>query len=415
MENKGLSAKRITALLCVLVFSMSLVLTGCQIGSSDEGKTTTTTTTAAQALEYIEPEDVEVQCPKCGSTNVDDAWREGEEYDEHYICYDCDYEWYVVNGVAYEIKDNGQSATVPNYTYRPGYVHNSSSSNSSSGNKGNSSNSNKTTTTTTTTKSGTNLTMDDVEELADYISSGKWLNEINWYIDEEGNITTEGDKGVLGFGYSTKDKCFYATGNAWQRDYGYNELYDKTSQFIAISYDTINVYFTYKNKEWMVQFWKGQYGMVLIGAEIGVYNRTLAAGANDTGLNHYNAVKDSERLPISLTLYQNDKVLFSRPQKLNWWQTGFVPGQLGVTAGVLVGSTYTNDLSVTTSITLDNAEMTQAFIGGLEAVTRIYNNVDAMNANDTSAGYRSFSFKPGDGVTPGTYSVSGNTVKLTWQ
>ncbi len=420
MENKYIPAKRVTALLFVLVFVMSMFLTGCQIGSDDE-KTTTTTTTSAQSVgEYIDPNQG-VSCPKCGSSNIDDALREGESYDEHYICYDCNYEWYVMNGVAYELKENGQSATIPNYVYRPSYNNNSSSSNNNSSSNGNSSSSgNKkpsTTTTTkpTTTKPGSSFTADDAKELANYITSGKWLNEINWYIDDEGNITTEGDKGVLGFGYSTKDKCFYATGNAWQRDYGYNELYDKTSQLIAISYDTINVYFPYKNKEWMVQFWKGQYGMVLIGAEIGVYNRTLRAGANDTGLNHYNAVKNNEMLPISLNLYQNDKLLFSRAQKNSWWQTGFVPGQLGITSGVFVGSIYTNDLKVTTSITLDDEEMTQAFVTGLNNVTRIYNNVDAMNANDTSAGYRSFSFKEGDGVTPGTYSVNGNTVNLSWQ
>ncbi len=412
MNNTGVSAKRITALLCALVFALSMALTGCQIGSSDEGKTTTTKPADNQALEYVDPNQGLV-CPKCGSSNVDDAWREGEDYDEHYICYDCEYEWYVLGGVAYEIKDNGQSVTIPNYTYRPNNNYRPSG-NSSTGNKKPSGNSN-TTTTTTTANPGPNFTADDAKELYDYISSGKWLNEINWYVDEEGNITTEGDKGVLGFGYSTKDKCFYATGNAWQRDYGYNELYDKTSQFIAISYDTINVYFPYKNKDWMIQFWKGQYGMMLLGAEIGVYNRSMKASENDTGINHYNAVADKERLPISLTLYQNDKVLFSRAQKENWWQTGFVPGQLGVTGGVLVGSQYTKQLKVTTAITLDDAEMTAAFVEGLKAVTRIYNNVDAMNANDTSAGYRSYSFTEGDGVTPGTYSVSGNTVKLAWK
>ncbi len=416
MNNTGISARRITALLCVLVFVLSLALTGCQIGSTDEGKTTTTEPTASQALEYVDPNQG-VVCPKCGSSNTDDAWREGEEYDEHFICYDCEYEWYILNGVAYEIKDNGQSATIPNYTYRP------NSNSGSSGNKGN----NKTTTTTkpTTTASttkGEDTFMFDGKEYTyeqfwkEIVLTGKILNYLNFYIDEEGNITTEGDKGVLGFAYSTKDKCFYASGNAWQRDYGYNELYDKTSQLIAISYDTINVYFPYKNKEWMVQFWKGQYGMVLLGAEIGVYNRSLKASASDSGVvNHYNAVSDGERLPISLTLYQNDKILFSRSQQPSWWQTGFVFGQLGVTGGVLVGSKYTDDLKVTTAITLKDEEMTNAFVTGLKAVSRIYNNVDAMNANNTSAGYRSFSFREGDGVTPGTYSVSGNTVKLAWK
>ena len=108
MNNTGISAKRITALLCALVFVLSLALTGCQIGSSDEGKTTTTEPTGSnQALEYVDPNQG-IVCPKCGSSNIDDAWREGEEYDEHYICYDCNYEWYVLNGIAFEIKDNGE-------------------------------------------------------------------------------------------------------------------------------------------------------------------------------------------------------------------------------------------------------------------------------------------------------------------
>ncbi len=435
MESKGISAKRITALLCAFVFVMSVFLTGCQIGGDDEGETTTTTTNSDQQnFEYIDPNQG-VACPKCGSTDVDDALREGENYDEHYICYDCNYEWYVLNGVAYEIKDNGKSSVIqnykPNYSYSGGSSSNArpnSNSGSSSGSNNNSGGNNNNSGSGNNNQgsggslipdinlgSGSNITIDDAKAFASYVASGKWLNEINWYIDEEGNITTEGDAGVLGFGYSTKDKCFYATGNAWQRDYGYNELYDKTSQLIAISYDTINVYFPYNNKDWMVQFWKGQYGMVLIGAEIGVYNRTKKATDNDTGLNHYNAVSDKERLPISLNLYQNDKLLFSRAQKDSWWQTGFVPGQLGVSGGVLVGSIYTNDLRVTTSITLKDEEMTAAFVEGLKAVTTIYNNVDAMNADNTNAGYRKFTFTEGDGVTSGTFSVNGNTVKLSWQ
>ena len=87
MSNTGISAKRITALLCALVFVLSMALTGCQIGSSDEGKTTTTKPTGNQALEYVDPNQGLV-CPKCGSSNVDDAWREGENYDGRcYICH----------------------------------------------------------------------------------------------------------------------------------------------------------------------------------------------------------------------------------------------------------------------------------------------------------------------------------------
>ncbi len=405
---KEISAKRIVALLCALTFCLSLVLSGCQFGSEEETTTTTTTTTTAQnVFDYIDPTQAQsdVTCPACGSVNVDEATNVNQQYDEHYICYDCDCEWYVEDGTAYQIAEEGKTVVITP-TKRPVYQNNYSS------NVNNRPvNSTKKSTTTTTTKKGPSITTDDVKELGKFLATGEWLKYIKWYVDEEGNITTEGDKGVLGFAYSTQDKCFYAAGNAWQRNFGYNELYDKTSQLIAISYDTINIYFPYDNRNWMIQLWKGQYGMVLLGAEVGVYNRD----ASITGSTHFNCASDEDKLPISLTLYQDGKTapLFDRAAKSEWWMTGFVPGQLGV--GVMVGSSETKKLSVTTGITFKDAQMTKAFELALKKVSRIYNNVDAMNPDDTSKGYRSYSFIKGDGTTPGTYSVSGNTITLTWK
>ena len=140
---------------------------------------------------------------------------------------------------------------------------------------------------------------------------------------------------MLGFGYSTSEKCFYATGNAWQRNFGYSDLYDKTSQYIVISYDTSRIYFIYQGKEWMIQLWKGQYGLVLLGAEVGVYNRPKGSSAST----YFECAEDEEMLPISLTLYQDNKTLFARKKKLSWWMTGFVPGQMGI--GAAVSSEYT--------------------------------------------------------------------------
>ncbi len=402
-------AKKITALLCVMVFVLSLVLSGCQIGGSDENTTTTTTTTTASYQDVFDYDNQAVgnngiACPACGSVNIDEASSVDEQYDEHYICYDCNCEWYVEDGTAYQIAEEGKTVVIN--TTRKNYYTPSNNTQSSK----------KTTTTkkstvSSTTSSKYGITLDDAKEVAEFIATGEFLKYFKWYIDEDGNITTEGDKGVLGFAYSTRDKCFYAAGNAWQRNFGYNELYDKTSQLIAISYDTINIYFPYDGKEWMIQLWKGQYGMVLLGAEVGVYNRD----ENVSNSTHFNCATDDEKLPISLALYQDGKTapLFDRPAEKSWWMTGFVPGQLGV--GVMVGSSETKKLKVTTSITLKDAQMAKAFELALKAVKRIYNNVDAMNYEDTAKGYRSYSFTEGDGITPGTYSVSGNTVTLTWQ
>lgn len=249
------------------------------------------------------------------------------------------------------------------------------------------------------------------------VSTGDDKRAIKWYIDPSGNITTEGDKGVLGFGYSTSDKCFYATGNSWQRNFGYSTLYDQVSELVVISYDTIKVFFTYADKDWMIQLWKGQYGFVLEGGEVGVYNRPH----DKTNLTtYYECANDNDRLPIALTLYDNGVKRFSRKAQTSWWMTGFVLGTLGY--GVGVTSEYTQRLTETTTITFKDEQMRNAFVEGLKSVNNILNNAefaeDASNGK-LFPGERSYSFKAGDGVsatkTNGTYKVKGNSVTLTWR
>lgn len=288
--------------------------------------------------------------------------------------------------------------------------------------------------------SGSDKVFDDAQELQNFIDSnvenngtvsttattGSQQNTeekpvdyrlIKWYIDSNGNITTEGDKGVLGFGYSTSEHCFYATGNAWQRNFGYTRLYDKVSELIVISYDTIRVYFTYDNKDWMIQLWKGQYGLVLEGGEVGVYNRPHSFNVTS----YYNCAQDSDRLPISLSLYDKGRLRFSRKAQDSWWMTGFVPGQLGL--GVGVGSVFTQFLTETTTITFKNETMRNAFIDGLKNVKTIFNNVDYAVAVSNNIiirpGERLYSFKEGTGtsatVLNGTYKINGNSVTITWK
>lgn len=410
MERKTKElAQRTTALLCAGVLTFSFVLSGCSISGkkkkTDDGNTTTTTTAAA-ALDYIDPgsDSSVITCPACGSANVEEVTGEDKKYDEHYVCFDCNCEWYVEDGTAYQIAENG--VTVPITTRRASA---NSGSNAQTYKRPSNTKKSTHTTTTTSTKKSSNLTIKDAAELTKWLATGEWLKYIKWYIDADGNITTDGDKGVLGFGYSTKEKCFYATGNSWQRNFGYSDLYDKTSQLIAISYDTSKIFFIYQGKEWMIQLWKGQYGFVLLGAEVGVYNRPQGSSKNT----YFECADDSERLPISLTLNKDGKPLFVRSQKLSWWQTGFVPGQLGV--GVMVGSKYTKTLDMTTSITFKDEEMRKAFVIGLKKCSYIYNNVDGMDGRDEAKGKRAISFTEGSGSTPGTYAVNGNTVTLSWQ
>ena len=410
MERKTKElAQRTTALLCAGVLTFSFVLSGCSLSgkkkNSDEN--TTNSQPSTEALNYIDPDSgtSTITCPACGSANVEEVQDQDKKYDQHYVCFDCNCEWYVEDGTAYQIAEDG--AVVP-ITTKTASNSGGGTANAVRPNNTRPSGS-KATTTTTAPSKGSKLTIKDAAELTKWLATGEWLKYIKWYIDPDGNITTDGDKGVLGFGYSTKEKCFYATGNAWQRNFGYSDLYDKTSQLIAISYDTSKIFFIYGGKEWMIQLWKGQYGLVLLGAEVGVYNRPQ--GSN--GSTYFECADDNERLPISLTLRRNGSPLFVRSQNLSWWQTGFVPGQLGV--GVMVGSTHTKTLDLTTSITFKDENMRKAFVIGLKKCSYIYNNVDGMDVRNEANGKRAISFTEGNGSTPGTYAVNGNTVTLSWQ
>ncbi len=428
LKDKNSLALRITALVLVLVFAFS----GCKISPKKDDKTTTTT--QQQSVEPVDynagtpEEEVKIICPKCGSDNVGDAMKEGETYEADFICYACNCEWYVENGTAYQINDDSSgsdstptviSKNAPSYYGGSGYVRPSSGSGSSSSSGNNktttkkgaaNTNTNNSTKTTTTTRSRL-ITFDDAVLFARFLASGEFLKYIKWYIDEDGNITTDGNKGVLGFAYSSKDKCFYADNNAWQRQFGYSNLYDQTSAAVVISYDTIRVFFNYAHKDWMIQMWKGQYGFVLLGGEVGVYNRPEGSSAST----HFNCATDDERLPISIKVTNNGKVLFNRPAQTTWWMTGFVPGQLG--AGIFVGGSETSKLAETTTITFKDEEMMHAFVKGLGYVTYIFNNADVKEASQgkKDPGCRPYSFRLYDGIEPGTYEISGTSVTLTWK
>ncbi len=135
--------------------------------------------------------------------------------------------------------------------------------------------------------------------------------------------------GILGYLYDPKEGCFYTSADPWQRVVGYNEIFDIMGPFTLIDFDTIRCRFDYKDKNWMIQLWKGQYGLVFYGAEVGVYTKP-----KDRELMHYDCASDSEMLKMSMTFIEKEKFLgkttweekFTRPYGYYWWCTGFLPG-----------------------------------------------------------------------------------------
>ena len=158
-----------------------------------------------------------------------------------------------------------------------------------------------------------------------------------------------------GFDYDKEQGIFYSMIDAWQYDYGYCRFYDEFSAPLSIIFDCEPIYFNYNNKRWLIEFWKGQYG-ICTGAEVGVYasEKTIYNETMNSENIFYDKISPKEFLDISIVVKKNGQVIFKRKDK-HWWLTGFIWGEFS--------EPY--ELSVDINITLINEEMRNSFIQGL--------------------------------------------------
>ena len=127
----------------------------------------------------------------------------------------------------------------------------------------------------------------------------------------------------FGFAYDYTQDMFYSLMNGWQRSFGYFRLYDEASATFSMIIDCEPIYFNYRGMKWMIEFWKGQYGMTT-GGEVGVYY-TSGQDLNIPGIfngTFYYCVKDEHRIDMSFALRKNGNLLFTR-SAYHWWITGF--------------------------------------------------------------------------------------------
>ncbi len=188
---------------------------------------------------------------------------------------------------------------------------------------------------------------------------------------------------VLSYLYNEDEQFFYVEDDPWQREFGFNKIYDGAANFAVMYYDTVRVKFNYSGKDWMIQMWKGQYGMVFIGAEIGVYTKDPTQTVD-----HYDCASDDDSLKMQMSLYDGDKWMFTRSYDTYWWVTGFVPG-------TLPRFNDRSGLTMLAMITLKDKAMTGHFL-------------ESLKGNGFKKGYTGFS-------THDTYKVEGNTVYINWR
>ena len=162
------------------------------------------------------------------------------------------------------------------------------------------------------------------------------------------------DDGLASYQYNKTGNYYYTNSDPWQRALGYNEIYDNLAAFTAIYIDTMKCKFRYDNKDWMIQFWKGQYGYVFIGHEIGVYYKPV-----DRTAEHYDCVSDADSLFMEVDGLRDGEVLYHRDYGKYWWCTGFVPGKLDKFSD-------RSELQIDARMTMKDKEMLGAFVESLE-------------------------------------------------
>ena len=157
----------------------------------------------------------------------------------------------------------------------------------------------------------------------------------------------------FGFLFAPDCRTITSSLNAWQRDFGYSSLFDYTAPRFQMIFDCEPVYFDYDGRTWLVEFWKGQYG-ITTGCEIGLYSSDSVIEPHMRQAAHFSCVTDADLLPLGMHLFQKGNHLFSI-QNTHWWLTGFCPGTF----------CQPQELSMDVSITFPNCTMLQSFVGGL--------------------------------------------------
>lgn len=227
------------------------------------------------------------------------------------------------------------------------------------------------------------------------ISSGDKVgtNNNTVQVDENGNANIVKSDGTiaLSYSYDAVGNYFYTDDDPWQRNFGFNRVYDMGAVFTVMYLDTIHVYYTYGGYDWMVQFWKGQYGFLFVGSEIGLYYKEPGKSTA-----HYNCATEDMEIMMQMTLYREGYgELFTRPYASHWWITAFVPGKLDK-------FTDRTELTMVAKLTFKTEEEAKLFCKALESRT----DVD---------GYR---FKEVSSISknrPETYVRKGATIDLVWR
>lgn len=170
--------------------------------------------------------------------------------------------------------------------------------------------------------------------------------------DEKCNIMNEIIE-PFGFAYLVSQDIFTSRIDAWQREFGYCTLYDDTAYHFNLVFDSLPVYFDYKGRTWLVEVWKGQYG-INTGGEFGIYYADHILKEKEYKNTLFHSVSNEDMPKLSFNLFRKG-IRIADVCASHWWLTAFSMGRF----------TNPSDLHMQANITFPNREMARSFVKGL--------------------------------------------------
>lgn len=154
----------------------------------------------------------------------------------------------------------------------------------------------------------------------------------------------------LGYDFNCRHGIFSTHHAAWQKEFGYTHSFDRFAPFFNMVFDALPVYFDYNGKTWLIEFWKGQYG-ITTGCEIGVYHADEIGSETERKRTLFKAISPDEMLNMAFTLRNSDNTLATMSDH-HWWLTAFCLGIFNRPDNLLMDIT----------IAFPDCEMLQAFV-----------------------------------------------------
>lgn len=163
----------------------------------------------------------------------------------------------------------------------------------------------------------------------------------------------------FGYCYDSSQDVFSTLVDAPQRVFGYTAAFDRYASLFGMVFDCIPIYFDYEDRTWLIELWKGQYGINL-GCEIGIYKADALIPSIRRRSTLFHSAEDREMLPMTVCLYRHDDRVAHLCRK-HWWLTAFHMGAF----------CRPGELSMQVRIAFPNTEMRDAFTKALADQTKL--------------------------------------------